>query len=108
MIHTRSPRQAAIAEQMALLCLNAPLTDGQLKLPSSMHLGAQIANDHPIMEMRRQSDANRLVEKSRSQRGEALIRAALQVQSIVVLTIGSYRPILLKKSVRLSGLNIDW
>jgi hypothetical protein len=57
MIHTRSPRQAAIAEQMALLCLNAPLTDGQFKLPSSMHLGAQIANDHPIMEMRRQSDA---------------------------------------------------
>ncbi|KGI92834.1 hypothetical protein MD26_13425 [Pseudomonas sp. H2] len=54
----------AIAEQVALLCRNAPLWDGQLKLPSPMHLGAQIANDHPIMEMRRKSDANRLAEKA--------------------------------------------
>jgi len=54
----------AIAEQVALLCRNAPLWDGQLKLPSLMHLGAQIAKDHPIMEMRRKSDANRLAEKA--------------------------------------------
>lgn len=54
----------AIAEQVALLCRNAPLWDGQLKLPSPMHLGAQIANDHPIMEMCRKSDANRLAEKA--------------------------------------------
>ncbi|WP_460044613.1 RNaseH domain-containing protein [Pseudomonas sp. S2_H01] len=48
-----------VAEQVALLCRNAPMWDGHLKLPSPMHLGAQIANDHPIMEMRRKSDANR-------------------------------------------------
>lgn len=53
-----------IAEQIALLCRNAPLWDGQLKLPSPMHLAAQIAGDHPIMEMHRKSEANRLAEKA--------------------------------------------
>ena len=32
--------------------------DGQLQLPSPMHLGAQIAKDQPLMEMRRKSNAN--------------------------------------------------
>ncbi|RMV46740.1 hypothetical protein ALP09_04763 [Pseudomonas amygdali pv. lachrymans] len=49
----------AIAEQIALLCRNAPLWDGQLRLPSPMHLGAQIAGDHPNVEMKRKADANR-------------------------------------------------
>lgn len=53
-----------IAEQVALLCRNAPLWDGQLKLPSPMHLGAQVAGDHPMMEMHRKSEANRLAEKA--------------------------------------------
>lgn len=53
-----------IAEQVALLCRNAPLWDGQLKLPSPMHLGAQVAGDHPIMEMHRKSEANRIAEKA--------------------------------------------
>ena len=49
----------AIAEQVALLCRNAPLWDGYLRLPGLMHLGAQIAGDHPILEMRRKAEANR-------------------------------------------------
>ncbi|RML93239.1 RNaseH domain-containing protein [Pseudomonas savastanoi] len=49
----------AIAEQIALLCRNAPLWDGQLRLPSPMHLGAQIAGDHPSVEMKRKAEANR-------------------------------------------------
>ncbi|WP_247256903.1 RNaseH domain-containing protein [Pseudomonas moorei] len=49
----------AIAEQVALLCRNAPLWDGYLRLPGLMHLGAQIAGDHPILEMRRKTEANR-------------------------------------------------
>lgn len=53
-----------IAEQVALLCRNAPLWDGQLKLPSPMHLGDQVAGDHPIMEMHRKSEANRIAEKA--------------------------------------------
>lgn len=53
-----------VAEQVALLCRNAPLWDGHLRLPSPMHLGAVIANDHPIMEMHRKSEANRLAEKA--------------------------------------------
>lgn len=49
----------AVVEQVALLCRNAPLWDGQLRLPSPMHLGAQIASDHPLVEMKRKADANR-------------------------------------------------
>lgn len=49
----------AIAEQVALLCRNAPYWDGHLRLPGIMHLGAQIAGDHPILEMRRKAEANR-------------------------------------------------
>lgn len=49
----------AIAEQVALLCRNAPLWDGHLRLPGPMHLGKQVAGDHPIIEMRRKADANR-------------------------------------------------
>ena len=49
----------AIAEQVALLCRNAPLWNGYLRLPGVMHLGAQIAGDHPILEMRRKAEANR-------------------------------------------------
>ncbi|MNM47685.1 hypothetical protein D3C81_586570 [compost metagenome] len=56
--------QTALAEQVALLCRNAPMWDGQLKLPSPMHLGAVITGDHPIMEMRRQSEANRQAAKA--------------------------------------------
>ncbi|QGZ31213.1 RNaseH domain-containing protein [Stutzerimonas stutzeri] len=48
-----------LAEQIALLCRNAPLWEGQLRLPSPMHLGAQIASDHPSVEMKRKADANR-------------------------------------------------
>lgn len=53
-----------LVEQVALLCRNAPMWDGQLKLPSPMHLGAVVAGDHPIMEMRRQSEANRQAAKA--------------------------------------------
>jgi len=60
--HFASP--TTLAEQVSLLCRNAPLWDGQLKLPSPMHLGAQVANDHPIMEMRRKSEANRQASKA--------------------------------------------
>ncbi len=56
-----------IAEQVSLLCRNAPMWDGQLRLPSPMHLGAQIANDHPLMEMRRKSNANRDADKAARQ-----------------------------------------
>jgi hypothetical protein len=56
-----------IAEQVALLCRNAPMWDGQLRLPSPMHLGAQIAKDHPLMEMRRKSNANRDADKAARQ-----------------------------------------
>lgn len=56
--------QTALAEQVALLCRNAPMWDGQLKLPNPMHLGAVITGDHPIMEMRRQSKANRQAAKA--------------------------------------------
>ncbi|MGV8865076.1 MAG: RNaseH domain-containing protein [Pseudomonas sp.] len=48
-----------IAEQVALLCRNPPFWDGHLRLPGPMHLGKQVAADHPILEMRRKSDANR-------------------------------------------------
>lgn len=51
-----------VAEQIAQFCRNAPLWDGHIRLPSPMHLGAQIAGDHPILEMRRKSDANRMAE----------------------------------------------
>lgn len=56
-----------IAEQIALLCRNAPMWDAQLRLPSPMHLGAQIAKDHPLMVMRRKSNANRDADKSARQ-----------------------------------------
>ncbi|MNV21244.1 hypothetical protein D3C71_1121750 [compost metagenome] len=49
-----------IAEQIALLCRNPPLWNGHLRLPGPMHLGKQVAADHPIVEMRRKADANRL------------------------------------------------
>lgn len=49
----------ATAEQVALLCRNAPFWDGHLRLPGLMHLGAQIAGDHPILEMHRKAEANR-------------------------------------------------
>lgn len=49
-----------IAEQIALLCRNPPLWDGYLRLPGPMQLGKQVAADHPIVEMRRKADANRL------------------------------------------------
>jgi hypothetical protein len=49
-----------IAEQVALLCRNPPFWDGHLRLPGPMHLGKQVAADHPIVEMRRKADANRL------------------------------------------------
>ena len=49
----------SIVEQVALLCRNAPLWDGHLRLPGPMHLGKQIAGDHPILEMRRKAEANR-------------------------------------------------
>ena len=52
----------AIAEQIAILCRNAPMWDGHLRRPSPMHLAAQIAGDHPILELRRKSDANREAE----------------------------------------------
>lgn len=48
-----------IAEQVALLCRNAPMWAGHLRMPGPMHLGHQIAADHPILEMRRKSEANR-------------------------------------------------
>ncbi|AHY44184.1 RNaseH domain-containing protein [Stutzerimonas decontaminans] len=48
-----------IAEQVALLCRNPSLWDGYLRLPGPMHLGKQVAADHPILEMRRKSEANR-------------------------------------------------
>ncbi|XVN15674.1 RNaseH domain-containing protein [Pseudomonas corrugata] len=50
---------AAVAEQVALLCRNPPLWDGHLRLPGPMHLGKQVAADHPIMEARRKTEANR-------------------------------------------------
>ncbi|MOA34073.1 hypothetical protein D3C78_1554210 [compost metagenome] len=50
----------SIAEQVALLCRNPPYWDGYLRLPGPMHLGKQIAEDHPILEMRRKAEANRL------------------------------------------------
>lgn len=53
------PDAAVIAEQVALLCRNPPLWDGHLRLPGPMHLGKQVAADHPILEMRRKADANR-------------------------------------------------
>lgn len=48
-----------VAEQVALLCRNAPLWDGHLRLPGPMHLGMKVAVDHPILEMRRKTEANR-------------------------------------------------
>jgi hypothetical protein len=50
-----------VVEQVALLCRNAPLWDGHLRLPGPMHLGKQIAGDHPFLEMRRKAEANRSV-----------------------------------------------
>lgn len=50
---------ATVAEQVALLCRNPPLWDGHLRLPGPMHLGKQVASDHPLIEMRRKTDANR-------------------------------------------------
>lgn len=50
---------AAVAEQVALLCRNPPLWDGHLRLPGPMHLGKQVAADHPVMEARRKTEANR-------------------------------------------------
>ncbi|WP_183154159.1 RNaseH domain-containing protein, partial [Pseudomonas savastanoi] len=50
---------AAVAEQVALLCRNPPLWDGHLRLPGPMHLGKQVAADHPIMEARRKTEVNR-------------------------------------------------
>jgi len=50
---------ATVAEQVALMCRNPPLWDGHLRLPGPMHLGKQVASDHPLIEMRRKTDANR-------------------------------------------------
>ncbi|MBV5519346.1 DUF3893 domain-containing protein [Pseudomonas aeruginosa] len=49
----------ATAEQVALLCRNAPLWAGYLRLPGPMHLGKQVAADHPILERLRKTEANR-------------------------------------------------
>lgn len=42
-----------IAHQTALLCRNAPIWDGNLRLPSPMHMAKQIAEDHPRIEINR-------------------------------------------------------
>jgi hypothetical protein len=52
---------AVIVEQIALMCRNAPTWDGHLRLPWPMHIGKQVASDHPIMEMRRKTEANRAI-----------------------------------------------
>lgn len=53
------PNSTVVAEQVALLCRNAPLWDGHLRLPGPMHLAMKVAEDHPILEMRRKTEANR-------------------------------------------------
>ncbi|TNI32143.1 hypothetical protein CF128_21775 [Aeromonas veronii] len=42
-----------IAHQTALLCRNAPLWDGNLRLPSPMHMAKQVSEDHPLIEINR-------------------------------------------------------
>lgn len=42
-----------IAHQTALLCRNAPMWDGNLRLPSPMHMAKQVASDHPRVEINR-------------------------------------------------------
>jgi len=42
-----------IAHQTALLCRNAPLWEGNLRLPSPMHMAKQVAEDHPLIEINR-------------------------------------------------------
>jgi hypothetical protein len=47
-----------IAHQTALFCRNSPVWDGILRLPAPMHLGKQVANDHPAIGMSRRVYAN--------------------------------------------------
>ncbi|ANB70702.1 hypothetical protein A6033_05215 [Aeromonas veronii] len=42
-----------IAHQTALLCRNAPLWEGNLRLPSPMHMAKQVSEDHPLIEINR-------------------------------------------------------
>lgn len=42
-----------IAHQTALLCRNAPMWEGNLRLPAPMHMARQIAHDHPLIEINR-------------------------------------------------------
>lgn len=42
-----------IAHQTALLCRSAPTWDGNLRLPSPMHMAKQLTEDHPDIEINR-------------------------------------------------------
>ena len=46
-----------IAHQTALLCRNAPMWEGNLRLPAPMHMAKQVAQDHPLIEINRRMHA---------------------------------------------------
>ncbi|QJE01511.1 RNAseH domain-containing protein [Massilia forsythiae] len=54
----RFASESEIAHQAALFCRNSPVWEGTLRLPAPMHLGKQVAHDHPAIGISRRLYAN--------------------------------------------------